>query len=223
MLLLQTQKQFHVSLYLYIPALENPNDQIVTTTIISSVVDSETVTSTNSQTTTTLVTSTTTACVPAVPTGNILTNPGFNDGSFNGWNPGGNSLFLNSITTDAQCGAYGAKFTVSAASSYARIGQRFNTIDTKTNYKIQTYAKLVSGNPANCYYYITCQKPSSFSSADNQIRQIPVGEIPTEWTAFTINCPIGANQLTMSLSLQCNQGPGPVAIAIDEIAMSPVN
>jgi hypothetical protein len=106
-------------------------------------------------TTTTSITPTVTACVPAIPSGNIITNPGFNDGTFTGWNPGGNGGFSNLITNDAQCGAYRATFAVSASYSYSRIGQSFSVIDTTKRYKITTYAKFVSGNPANCMYYLS--------------------------------------------------------------------
>jgi hypothetical protein len=161
--------------------------------------------------------------VPTVPAGNILTNPGFNDGNYNGWNPGGNGGFSDSITSEAQCGAYGARFDVSASNSYGRIGQRFPNIDVSKRYQIQTYVKLLSdkANTANCYYYVTCQKPSSFSSADNIIIQTPVSDIPSTWTKMLVTCPAGASALTMSISLQCNQGTGPVALAVDETAMYP--
>ena len=117
-----------------------------------------------------------------------------------------------------------ARFTVSASNSYARIGQRFTTIDTTKHYQIQTYAKLVSdpANTANCYYYVTCQKPGSFSSADNVIVQRPVSSIPSTWTRMLVTCPLGANALTISISLQCNQGSGPVVLAVDETAMYPL-
>jgi hypothetical protein len=163
------------------------------------------------------------ACVPTVPAGNILTNPGFDDGHA-GWNPGGNGAFANTLTSEAQCGAYAARFLVTATNSYARIGQRFTTIDPSIRYQIQTYVKLVSEKAytANCYYYVTCQKPGSFSSADNVIIQTPVTDIPSAWSRMLVTCPVGANALTMSISLQCNQGNGPVALAVDETAMYPM-
>ncbi|KAH7402180.1 hypothetical protein DE146DRAFT_754777 [Phaeosphaeria sp. MPI-PUGE-AT-0046c] len=164
---------------------------------------------------------TATACVPSVPSGNVLVNPGFNDGSFNGWNPGGNGAFADLITSDAQCGPSGASFTVSSSNSYGRIGQRFTTLDRTKRYRIQTYVKRGSGDPTNCYYYVTCQKPGSFSSADNVIIQTTVSSLATVWTQLNVDCPANANELSMSLSLQCNQGKGPVTIGIDEIAMYP--
>ncbi|KUJ17508.1 uncharacterized protein LY89DRAFT_668828 [Mollisia scopiformis] len=176
-----------------------------------------------STTTTVLATATATACVPSVPAGNVLTNPGFNDGAFDGWNPGGYGGFSNTIVTDAECGPYGAEFSVDATDSYGRIAQVFKTLDATKTYQIQTYAKLVSGNPAYCYYYVTCQIPDNMSSAGNVIIQTPVSSIPSTWTLFTVTCPAGSSSLTMSISLQCNQGTGPVTIGVDETAMYPIS
>jgi hypothetical protein len=175
---------------------------------------------------TVLATQTVTApavCVPTVPAGNILINPGFNDGTYNGWNPGGNGGFSNSITPDAQCGAYGARFDISTSDSYARIGQRFFSLDTSKRYQIQTYVKLLSdrANTAECDYYVTCQKPGSYSAADNIIVQTPLSDIPSAWTKMLVTCPAGANALMMSLTLQCSPGIGSVALAVDETAMYP--
>jgi hypothetical protein len=176
---------------------------------------------------TVLATQTVTApavCVPTVPAGNILTNPGFNDGTYNGWNPSGNGGFIDSITSDAQCGPYGARFDISVESSYARIGQSFTNIDTSKRYQIQTYVKLLSGrvSTANCFYYMSCQNPISSSSADNVVIQTSVSDIPSAWTKMLITCPARAYTLTMSIALQCNQDTGPVALAVDETAMYPL-
>ncbi|OAK94471.1 hypothetical protein IQ06DRAFT_353471 [Phaeosphaeriaceae sp. SRC1lsM3a] len=173
-------------------------------------------------TTTTTVQATATACVPSVPSGNILVNPGFNDGTYTGWNPGGYGGFLNSIVSDAQCGAYGSRITITAGGSYGRIGQRFTTIDTTKNYRITTYARKVSGDGTNCFYYLSCQLPGSFSSAGNPRLDTPLNSIPEAWTQYSLNCPVGANQLTMSLTVQCNQGSGPITIGLDEIYMFPI-
>lgn len=132
--------------------------------------------------------------------------------------------FTYSISDDAQCGAYGSRYTISAASSYARIGQRFtNAIDASKSYQITTYAKFVSGNGANCFYYLSCQQPGSFSSAGNLRLDTPLSSIPTDWTKYSLNCPPAVNSLVMSLTIQCNQGSGPVTIGLDEIYMFPIS
>ncbi|KAL2062278.1 hypothetical protein VTL71DRAFT_6544 [Oculimacula yallundae] len=199
----------------------------VTKTLTTTVIESETITITvpftTSTTTTTTSVSTQTACAPSVPSGNILTNPGFNDGTYIGWNPGGYGAFANAITSDAQCGMFAASFAVSSSISYARIGQSFNTIDATKRYQIQTYVKQVSGVGTNCFYIVSCQIPGSFSSTGHVIIQTPVNDIPTTFTKMLVTCPLGANQLTTSISLQCNQGTGPITIAVDETAMYPIS
>jgi hypothetical protein len=192
-----------------------------TTLLTVTVPVTATVKETTSTITTTVQTATATACV--VPAGNILTNPGFNDGSYTGWNPGGNGGFSNTITDDAQCGGFGARFAVSSTYSYGRIGQTFRTLDQTKNYQIRTYVKLVSGTATNCYYYVTCQKPDSMSSADNVIIRTDVSSLSSTWTPLLVTCPPGAKTLGMSISLQCNQSPGPVVIDVDETAMYPIS
>ncbi len=196
----------------------------VTTTIIVSTSDTTTSTTSTSTTTTTTLTSTETACVPSIPAGNILANPGFNDGSFSSWNPGGYNGFANAIAdTDAQCGAFSARFTVSASSSYSRIGQRFVGLSRAKSYQIDTYAKLVSGDPSGCVYYLSCQQPGSTNAAGNRRLDTPLSSIPTAaWTKYSLVCPLAVDQLTMSITIQCNQGTGPVTIGIDETAMYPI-